>query len=686
VLARDRWTATLLRVVPIIFAVPVLWGIAISVVRLLGTPDIDLGWATTVNSDGEAVYLGLPLHQDPSDGYTGQLYTPLFPTVVGALNHLALWTPWPLLLAITASLVLVALAARLAFVDPGGQIAVRALVGLGALGVGALGWWLVSALELPLLYEARADQFAWALALGGLLATARIGAARGLVLAIALLSLAFWAKQNTISVSVAAVAWVGLRCALGALPWRRLLWFGAGMVVVNLVVLGILNVISSGWRWELNFVMPSRHAVTPTLAPWIREGLVGMAPAIAFCVGMGIAAAVALPRGGGSVVATLRAGGGRRRVAELLVMFIPIGFALAVYFRRKQGGADNQFLGVTWALVLLGAAWWATAQRRVRGAAVAATVVLAGFALTQIGSFERFAAARSVRVPPVKPAATWGEVPPDLRVYARSHLLYHPVWSDLNVRKQRVLYPNFFNFADLLAAGRQPMYLVNAFLDRRFDGVTPFNPFVDGPYSSAFGKWEENYTWKLNQVIAARYAAAPGMPAEVLARRPGPERDAWMRTCFAPFRAGGVEWRIWHGGGFWCQSEPDGPISMRGTPAPDTELRATERVAAVAGRLRLRLPRGWAELRATEATRDWTLRAEADPRGLIRLTVVAGDVLLSEQTARPAADGTVTAELAPQGSAALRGALTVPPGPAELSLVTSADGGLVADLGALRLR
>jgi hypothetical protein len=125
---------------------------------------------------------------------------------------------------------------------------------------------------------------------------------------------------------------------------------------------------------------------------------------------------------------------------------------------------------------------------------------------------------------------------------------------------------------------------------------------------------------------------------------------------------------------------------MRGTPAPDTELRATERVAAVAGRLRLRLPRGWAELRATEATRDWTLRAETDPRGLIRLTVVAGDVLLSEQTARPAADGTVTAELAPQGSAALRGALTVPPGPAELSLVTSADGGLVADLGALRLR
>jgi hypothetical protein len=289
-------------------------------------------------------------------------------------------------------------------------------------------------------------------------------------------------------------------------------------------------------------------------------------------------------------------------------------------------------------------------------------------------------------VPPVKPAATWGEVPPDLRAYARAHLLYHPVWSDLNVRRQRVLYPNFFNIADLLAAGRQPMYLVNALLARRFDGVTPFNPFVDGPYSSAFGKWEENYTWKLNQVIAARYAVAPGLPAEVLARRPGPEQDAWMRTCFAPFRAGGAEWRIWHGGGFWCQSAANGPIAMRGTPAPETELKAIEPVAGVAGRLRLRLPRGWAELRVTQGSNLWTLRAQADPAGVVALTVVADGVALGNTTARPAADGTVTADLVPRGATPSPGALTVPSGPAELSLVSSADSGLVADFSGLRLR
>ena len=58
--------------------------------------------------------------------------------------------------------------------------------------------------------------------------------------------------------------------------------------------------------------------------------------------------------------------------------------------------------------------------------------------------------------------------------YARDHLVWEQVQSDLNVEPQGSIYPNFYNFVDLLAAGRQPVYLVDALLDRRFDAVAPF--------------------------------------------------------------------------------------------------------------------------------------------------------------------------------------------------------------------
>ena len=76
---------------------------------------------------------------------------------------------------------------------------------------------------------------------------------------------------------------------------------------------------------------------------------------------------------------------------------------------------------------------------------------------------------------------------------------------------------------------------MQALLDRRFDGVQLF-PVAEDAYTSAYGKQEENYLWKLNEVIAARYVAEPGLPKGVLGRRPGPEKAAWMRHCFRTLR------------------------------------------------------------------------------------------------------------------------------------------------------
>jgi hypothetical protein len=79
--ARGRIAGSLLMASPLLFGVPVALGIVISVIRLLGTRYPDLGWATTVNSDAEELYLGHTLFQNPAHGYTGLAYTPLFPAL-----------------------------------------------------------------------------------------------------------------------------------------------------------------------------------------------------------------------------------------------------------------------------------------------------------------------------------------------------------------------------------------------------------------------------------------------------------------------------------------------------------------------------------------------------------------------------------------------------------------------------
>jgi hypothetical protein len=82
--------------------------------------------------------------------------------------------------------------------------------------------------------------------------------------------------------------------------------------------------------------------------------------------------------------------------------------------------------------------------------------------------------------------------------------------------------------------------------------VVALFPLEGSIVASAYGRQEENYMWKLNQVIAARYTQVPWLPPWLLARRPGPERAGWMRYCFGPFTAGGASFRIHRGGGFWC--------------------------------------------------------------------------------------------------------------------------------------
>jgi hypothetical protein len=579
-----------LTLAPLLFGAPVLLGIAVSLIRLLGVRYPDLGWATTVNSDAEQLYLGHTLYQNPAHGYTGQIYTPLFPAIVSLFDRLYLWNGWALVMVIGASTSLAALAARLAY-RRGGP-APRVVCVLGAIGIGGVAYWCVANVGLPVLDEARADQVAWAFALFGLIAVADFGprpSRRRVVAAALLLTAALWTKQTTVSVVAPAFAWVIALAALSALNRRAALLFAAVLCGTNLAILLVLNILTHGWEFYLNFELATHQWNEFTYSENVTKGLQSSALALVF-VGVAWLA---------SIVRALR----RRRhpamrpharpptaplrellVAEdptgrrtlLLGIYVVSGFALAAYFMRKQGTETNQMIGVVWALGLLAALGWRAGQRHAGTAAASGACLALLFVLLQLGPIDEVAASTGVNVRNLEEAVQWPAIPAELRLWASEHTLYTPLFSDLNVPQGGPLYPNYYNFADLLAGGTQPLYVVHALLDRRFEGVALF-PLEGDDYSSANGKWEENYLWKLDEVIEARYAVEPGLPEGILGRRPGPERAAWMRYCFGPFVAGGVSFRIHHGGGFWCSFSAN-HLQLVRTPAALSEVVTTQPV------------------------------------------------------------------------------------------------------------
>ncbi len=579
----------------LLFGAPIVLGIAVSVVRLVGVRYPDLGWATTVNSDAEELYLGHTLYQNPAHGYTGQIYTPLFPAVVSLFDRLYLWNGWALLVVIGATVSLVILAARVAYARGGSApLPVRVL---GAAGIGGVAYWCVAAVGLPLLDEARADQLAWAFALFGLVAVADLGPSpsrRRVVVAALLLSLGLWTKQTTVAIAGLALAWVLGLAILSLLDRKAALLFAAVLFGVNLSLLLVLNILTHGWELFINFEMATRQANEWSYAGNVVKGLRSAAPAIVFAalawLGSVTAGLLARTRrrrhsrsGGSQRIppqAPLEAWRGMLRAEDpacrrmlLLGLYVACGFVIAAYFMRKQGSETNQMIGVVWALGLFAAAGWHFAQRRVSTAAVTGACVALLFVLAQLGPIGELAAEAKIKIPPFEQAVQWPSVPVELRLWATDHTLYTPLLADLNVPQGGPLYPNYYNFADLLAAGTQPLYLVHALLDRRFDGVA-FIGLEDDPYTSANGKWEENYLWKLDEVIAARYVSQPGLPEGVLGRRPGPEQASWMRHCFGPFTAGGASFRIHHGGGFWCSFAPN-RLKLVRTPARFSEVLTT---------------------------------------------------------------------------------------------------------------
>jgi hypothetical protein len=242
-----------------------------------------------------------------------------------------------------------------------------------------------------------------------------------------------------------------------------------------------------------------------------------------------------------------------------------------------------------------------------RAAAAAAGVVGLLFAISEVKPLNQAVTdLNHLGVPLKMTRGTITEVPPPLVALAKRKAVYHPVYAELAAERLGRAYPSLYSIEWLPRAGERPGYFLDAILNRRFDIVFLF--LDEGPTREwGAGKHEDDFAWKLNETIRAKYAPAPPSPAissglavqtdirvyfspGAFERRPGPDPAPWLARCFGPFRVGSLTWSIGAGGGFWCRtSQHSAVLRLVRTRARRSEVRAGGVRAGPGARIGVRL-------------------------------------------------------------------------------------------------
>lgn len=346
-----------------VLALPVLHGIWWTMGMLVQT---EHPATSVIGIDAQAVALGLPLYQDPADGFTAWPYTPLFSYAAGLLMKIEHWAGWALVLSTVASLLTAGLVGAVAYRrgrSPGETL----LALLGAVGIAGLSWWLVMLVNVEFAYTDWPEHFAWLPGLGALVLLARLGpSGRGLLVTGALLSLAFWSKQTTVTAAAAATAWLLLASAAGAMPLRRVVAFIAGMVVVNGLVFAVYAWVTDGWAVFFLAELPAAQPLTELADTFIGHlrllrGELEQRTALLLLTTVGVWAAVAVGRRG-SHASTSGDIPARRVLAAASVIGLLLA-AGAAYFAEKStiyyafsGPVANDATFRPWAVMLVGQA------------------------------------------------------------------------------------------------------------------------------------------------------------------------------------------------------------------------------------------------------------------------------------------------------------------------------------------
>lgn len=687
--AAERLLSRLLPLAPLAIGIPVAVALARSLVQLVGLDHPFFGDVSGTSTDSYSLFLGGPLYQDPNAGYTPLAYPPLFALLGAGLDHVRLWTGWPVLVTMIAELGLIGLAARLAYRPAGRSRADQAIAIAGALGTGALVWWLVAFVPFNSLYAPRGDHLSWAMAFGALALVARGPSRANLAGSLVLLSLACWTKQTAVIAIPVALAALALAAAAGRTSWRTPVLFALVLAVVNGALFGLMDLATSGWAGRFLIDMPSRHPRALGFRPSLRQLVEAVAVPLTLVAALGAAAALERRREDAGWPsrpqrAWLWPARWEERFAAVVALFVAADFVPSAYFLGALGAAHNVLLGVAWGLGLLVAYVFGLCARR-PGTALAAAAAVAGlFVVSESPGLQRRLHAHNVFVPPKSLRITAEEAFPGLRAYAAHRSVYHPVFTDLDGPRTGRLYQNYDNIAALLASGYQPGHLVRALLDRRFDVVFLLDDSRQRDEQIGAGTWEDDYLWKLNEVMRAKYRPLDPVPSElaaarhvpaglasytspgVLERRPGPDPAPWMRHCFGPFHAAGTSWRIARGGGFWCRPGGRGPtLTLVRTRAAVSEVRADSAGGVADRSIAVSLPRSGSFAVAGGGGDDrWRVQGEATAGGRMSLLLTVGGRLFDAVAARPGRVRLVFADA----------------GPARRGLVAAADGSVVVRL------
>jgi hypothetical protein len=604
--------------------VPVAIGVIATLVHLLGAAHPDVGWSAGVNSDASALVTGQGVFNDPNLGYSGMFFTPLFPVVLAGLSQILWWEGWGTVLAIVAGVALAVMAAAIGRPTRAAQ-PLRAGRTAEAAGIGALAWSFVATLGGSDLYYGSPDQPAWALAVGGLLLVppALGGSRRASAAAVLLLTAGLWTKQTTAGLILAVIVVAATVAWLRPLCRRPAGFLVLALLAANAAGFALFAALTHGWgpRWTIGLVQ--HFPVFQSLG----------------FISLEFARDVALVAAFVAIALVLQLRGARKLSTPTLTTGLLAAAAVAtsitgMWGRRYEGSSDHNYIGTVWVLAMLGASAYRS-LRLTRPAA--AWVLVAAFSLTALVPGHHWFALRRGAV---VPASHFSSTPGRFIAYAERRHVYTPARGDFGARFGAPVYPNTQHLLNILEGGYRPGFFLAALLDRRFDVVYEFDE-RQAPFADPRGAFEDNFLWKLNQVIAAKYLRSTATPlyssgasggADLQPQygfvpRAGHDPAGWMNGCFGPFRLGvDTTLDIRRGGGFWCLGRCGSAhcLTLRETPAPASEV-ISRNVVSAAGGLMLTLP---------HSSGLWQLRGGPIGPATIAATPIAGGLLLALRGSR----------------------------------------------------
>ncbi|HMJ14986.1 MAG TPA: hypothetical protein VK524_26415, partial [Polyangiaceae bacterium] len=466
--------------VPIVLALALCSGVIASFVRLPLVEHPAMGWSEVLVADAKALASGYFIYADPSRHYVGAHYSPLFTFVHAGLMRLYWWEGWGALISMTCVGVAVFALART--LSRGARLSRNALAQMATLVAFTLSSFTL--IGVNGVFEARADQMAWALFV---IAAVRIlddlsaleprslkrRALTGVILALSILT-----KQTTLPSCLAAagiagcVGFFSARQRASAAPTWKEQWLElSALVLVVALALGILQLVSGGYAFDLLIELPQRHFRLLELDQGLEIAARALLvpSSIALLVLAAHAAAWVLRRR--SAPATPLFGEPRKLLlvsaAFALLLATLSGGVLAI---TKQGASANQLIGCVWALALVLVAIFLgseTAERRWTAYVIAGVLVLCS-----IGPLADLAADHDIATPGFVLDKAWQELPAELvKANEKGKNVFDWEYPSLSFVEGSAKPPGLVTFCDMAAGGYSPRWFIRNILRGEYDMV-----------------------------------------------------------------------------------------------------------------------------------------------------------------------------------------------------------------------